>query len=109
MDQNASVGNAPQNQNAAAGPAMPAVNMMPNAVMPPMGVMPPSAQIPQYGERKGSVVETIILIIVCLIAAAAIVAAGKADRIEEGIEFAYAAIDSGAALAKLQLLVATNH
>ena len=35
-------------------------------------------------------------------------AAGKADRIEEGIEFAYAAIDSGAALAKLQLLVTAN-
>ena len=38
-------------------------------------------------------------------AAAAIVAAGKAGVIEEGIEIAYAAIDNGAALAKLNLLV----
>ena len=37
-------------------------------------------------------------------AAAAIVAGGKADTLEDGVELAYAAIDSGAALAKLQAL-----
>ena len=37
-------------------------------------------------------------------AAAAIVAGGKAETIEDGVEQAYAAIDSGAALAKLQAL-----
>ena len=78
MDQNANAGGAPQNQNVAAGPTMPAVNVMPNAAaaMPPMGAaMPPSAQIPQYGEKKGSFIETAILIIVCIVAAVAIVAA----------------------------------
>ena len=56
------------------------------------------------GEERGAYRDA-----AALNAAAAIVAAGKADRIEEGIEFAYAAIDSGAALAKLQLLVAANN
>ena len=37
-------------------------------------------------------------------AAAAIVAGGKAESIEDGVELAYAAIDSGAAFAKLQAL-----
>ena len=52
------------------------------------------------GEERGAYRDA-----AALNAAAAIVAAGKADRIEEGIELAYASIDSGAALAKLQLLV----
>jgi len=56
------------------------------------------------GEERGAYRDA-----AALNAAAAIVAAGKADRIEDGIELAYASIDSGAALAKLQLLVSPNH
>ena len=37
-------------------------------------------------------------------AAAAIVAGGKADSLESGLELAYAALDSGRALAKLAAL-----
>ena len=46
----------------------------------------------------------IVKAIAALNAAAAIVAGGKAETIEDGVEQAYAAIDSGAALAKLQAL-----
>ncbi len=82
MDQNWNGGNVPQNQNGGygqAGPAMPSVpnagaNMM-NPQMP--GVMPvnPMAVPAPANEKKGSIAETIILVFVCLIAAAAIVAA----------------------------------
>ncbi len=74
MDQNYG-GNAPQTQNA--GPAMPPVNnMMPNGVpMQPVPNMaaPMAGPVAQAGEKKGSIIETVILVIVCLIAAAAIV------------------------------------
>ena len=77
MDQNYG-GVAPQNQNP--GPQMPPVNAMPNPAMPQqpiqaMPVAPTAGPIAQPGEKKGSIVETIILVIVCLIAAGAIVAA----------------------------------
>lgn len=89
MDQNWNGGNAPQNQNPGMAPApqMPPVNnVMPNPAMAaPMGMpapqlqtvapMPGAMPINQVGERKGTLAETIILVIVCLIAAAAIVAA----------------------------------
>ncbi|MCQ2568704.1 MAG: hypothetical protein MJ155_00200 [Candidatus Saccharibacteria bacterium] len=77
MDQNYG-GAAPQNQNP--GPQMPPVNAMPNPAMPQqpiqaMPIAPTAGPIAQPGEKKGSIVETIILVIVCLIAAGAIVAA----------------------------------
>ena len=56
------------------------------------------------GEERGAYRDA-----AALNAAAAIVAAGRAETLEDGVALAYAAIDNGAALAKLQLLVATNH
>ena len=51
------------------------------------------------GEERGAYRD-----VAALNAAAAIVAAGRAEALEEGLMCAYAAIDSGAALAKLQAL-----
>ena len=52
------------------------------------------------GEERGAYRDA-----AALNAAAAIVAAGKAKTVEEGLERAYASIDTGAALAKLHLLI----
>ena len=56
------------------------------------------------GEERGAYRDA-----AALNASAAIVAAGISGTIEDGVELAYSAIDSGAALAKLQLLTKNRH
>lgn len=74
-------GAAPQNQSGGNGQMGPSMPPVPNAtpMLTPMpvgaGVVPPNpmaAPIPDNG-KKGSIIETIILVVVCLIAATAIV------------------------------------